>query len=220
MTQKKPAKSLKERNRFALFGIVSINLALFYTVVSSADLSMHGLETAISEMKNLLALAGVGALSVVTIFNGIVPTPFKDRLVFWRWTHVLPGHRAFTVHGPRDSRIDMVALELKLGEVPLEPKEQNKLWYRLFKRCDNEPEIAQGHQSYLFARDYTAISVIFLVVAGGSGFSLIPTLTTAWAYFAFLVTQYLMTALSARNYGIRMVTNTMALQVRKSRNAA
>ncbi len=220
MTQKASVKSLKERNRLPLFGIVLMNLAMFYAVVSSADLSLRGVETAIREIKNLLALAGVGALSVVTTFNGIVPTSLKDRLVFWRWTHVLPGHRAFTVHGPRDSRIDIGALERELGRVPLDPAEQDKVWYRLFKQSDFEPEIAQGHQSYLFARDYTAISGIFLVIAGGSGFALIPTLTIAWAYLAFLAAQYLLTALSARNHGVRMVTNTLALHVRKSRNAA
>lgn len=215
MARKKPVKSLKERNRLPLLGVILINLAAFYAVVSSADLSLHGLEAAIREVKNLIALAGVGALSVVTIFDGVVPTSLKDRLVFWRWSHVLPGHRAFTTHGPRDTRVDMTALERQLGKLPTDPAAQNKIWYRLFKQCDTEPEIAQGHQSYLFARDYTAISVIFLVIAGGSGFVLIPTLSIAWAYLALLIAQYLVTALSARNHGVRMVTNTLALQARK-----
>lgn len=208
----KPAPSLKERNRLPLFGLVVANLAVFYLLASSADLSVAGLKAAIADTKNLLAMTGVGALAVISILDGIIPSSWKERLVFWRWRDVLPGHRAFTVHGPADARVDMTALKKQLGELPAAPGEQNRIWYRLFKQCDTRPEVAPTHRSYLFSREYTTISVVFLIFAGLSGFAVLPDIRTASIYVAALVAQFIVASLSARHHGTRMVTNTLALQ--------
>ncbi len=211
MTQK-PTKSLKERNRLALFGLVLVNTAMFYMLTSSANLSLAGLKETLLDFKSVLAVGGVGALGIVAVFNGIIPTPLKECLVFWCWRDYLPSNRAFTVYGPRDSRVDMVVLEKQIGQLPKLPAEQSRIWYKLFKKCDNQPEISQAHQNYLFTRDYSAIGVVFLVFAGSSGFLVIPEIKTAVGYLVFLVAQYLVACVSARHHGTRMVTNTLALQ--------
>jgi hypothetical protein len=213
MTQR-ATKSLKERNRVPLFGIVLINVTIFYMLASSADLSLTGLKEALLDVKNVLAIGGVGALATVTVFNGIVPTPLKERFVFWRWHDYLPSNRAFTVYGPRDPRVDMAALERRFGILPTKPADQSRAWYKLFKQCDTQPEILQAHQSYLFARDYTAISGVFLVCAGSLSFVVLPNARTTLAYLGFLMVQCLVTCLSARHHGTRMVANTLALQNR------
>jgi hypothetical protein len=208
----KATKSLKERNRIPLFGIVLLNVAIFYILASSADLSLAGLKEALLDVKNMLAIGGVGALAIVTLFDGIVPTPLKERLVFWRWNDYLPSNRAFTVYGPRDSRVDMAALERRIGKLPTKPADQSRAWYKLFKLCDTQPEISQAHQSYLFARDYSAISLVFLACAGSLSVVVLPDVKAVLTYFGFLVVQCLISCLSARHHGTRMVTNTLALQ--------
>ncbi len=95
------------------------------------------------------------------------------------------------------------------------PQTRVRAWYKLFKQCDAEPEIAQAHQSYLFARDYATIGLVFLVCAGSLSFVVLPDIKTKLAYLGFLMVQCLVVCLSARHHGTRMVTNTLALHSRK-----
>jgi hypothetical protein len=52
----------------------------------------------------------------------------KARLVFLRWRHALPGHRAFSKYAVRDPRIDVSSLEkLHGGSLSVDPVEQNQI---------------------------------------------------------------------------------------------
>lgn len=51
-----------------------------------------GFKAALAGMANLLPVWL--AVVVTTIANGLLSSAMKDRLVFLRWYHALPGHRA------------------------------------------------------------------------------------------------------------------------------
>jgi hypothetical protein len=92
--------------------------------------------------ENLLPI-GV-ALIVATVLTGLLTSEVKARLVFLRWHHALPGPRAFGVHSLRDPRIDVAALEKIHGAAfPVDPVEQNRAWYRIYKTMENDRQSAK-----------------------------------------------------------------------------
>lgn len=148
---------------------------------------------------------------VVLLIVNVLPHDVKSMLVYWKPLGVLPGCEAFTKYGPRDPRIDMVALKKNVGALPTDSTEQNSKWYKLYKQVPNEPEVQEAHKLFLMYRDMAVLSLplvalvpLSLNVAGVSN----STLALAASLF---VIQYLLTALSARWSGIRFVCNVLAI---------
>lgn len=71
---------------------------------------------------------------ITFILNGLLSSDFKAKLVFWKKENIYPGCRAFTDLLYRDCRIDKFALRQKYGELPIQPQDQNKLWYKMYKK--------------------------------------------------------------------------------------
>jgi len=148
---------------------------------------------------------------VVLVLSELLPTLTKASLVYWRGKHALPGHGAFTVLGPADPRVDMKALAKNVGKLPAEPAEQNAHWYRLYKMVDADASILGANGTYLLFRDMAAMSFLLVFVAPFA----ILLVGAAWkaAGVAAVVfgIQYLITALSARQSGHRLVRNVLAI---------
>ena len=118
-------KSLKEQNRWQLWIVVAVNSLFLYGIARANAIEAEGLRAALTDAQNLMPV-GV-ALVIATVLNGLFSAEAKARLVFLRWHHALPGHRAFSEHAQRDPRIDVSSLEkLYDGELPIEPVEQNR----------------------------------------------------------------------------------------------
>ncbi len=203
------AKPLKERNRWPLWVIVAINLLFLCGVIEANAIETGRLRTVLMDAQHLVPV-GV-ALIITTVLNGLLSSETKARLVFLRWHHALPGHRAFTVYAARDPRIDVVALEkVVAGSPPSDPVSQNRAWYRMYASVENDAAVRQVHQDYLLLRDYTALSALFLLWFGAAGFYAIPSLTTWVIYIAMLLGQYAVVRHAAVNYGVRFVTTVLA----------
>jgi hypothetical protein len=156
------------------------------------------------------------ALVIATVMNGLVSADVKARLVFLRWLHALPGHRAFTKYAVRDPRIDLSALEkLHGGPLPTGPAEQNRAWYRIYKAAENDQAVRQVHRDFLLLRDYTGLSAVFIVFYGAAGLYAIPSIKVGLTYLLALVLQYVLVRQAASNYGIPMVTTVLARRVAK-----
>src|ERR1700730_13674378 len=99
-------KSLKGKNLKWLVACVVFDIALLTLLTHS--LSMNDLLGS----KILDPRAGLTLIlpfPLMLIANAISANN-KARLVFWECHHPLPGSRAFTRHGPADSRVDMAVL--------------------------------------------------------------------------------------------------------------
>jgi hypothetical protein len=156
------------------------------------------------------------ALVIATVLNGLVSADTKARLVFLRWHHALPGHRAFTRYAVRDPRIDLSALEARHGgALPTDPVEQNRAWYRIYKAAENDHAVRQVHRDFLLLRDYTGLSAVFIVFFGAAGLYAIPSTKVGLTYLLALVLQYAVVRQAGSNYGIRMVTTVLARRVAK-----
>ena len=202
-------KPLKEQNRWQLWIIVAINTLFLYGVVQANAIKVDALRAIFTDAQNLVPV-GV-ALIVATVLTGLLSADAKARLVFLRWRHALPGHRAFSEHAARDPRIDVAALEKIHGSaLPLDPVEQNRAWYRIYKSMENDPAVRQVHQDFLLLRDYTGLSAVFIIFYGAAGVYTIPSMRTRLIYMAVLVGQYAVARQAAANYGVRMVTTVLA----------
>ena len=108
---------------------------------------------------------------VTTVANGLISAEAKARLVFLRWRHALPGHRAFSKYAASDPRIDVAKLKKVCGnKFPEDPVEQNRTWYRLYKAVEGNPSVVQVQRDFLLMRDYAALAALFAVVFGAVTF--------------------------------------------------
>ncbi len=153
----------------------------------------------------LVALSPILAL----VLTGIISSKFKARLVFWRWKYPLPGHRAFSKLASTDPRVNIKILEQKLGEISMDPIEQNRLWFNIYKGQADKPTIKESHRSYLLARDLTSIAFIFAFL-GFLGLILFGhKFNWALLYFVVMSGHYGILAVTARNLGNRFVCNVL-----------
>lgn len=149
---------------------------------------------------------------LAVVINGILPTFIKDTLVFLRLKNPLPGCRAFSNIAKQDSRVDLSVIKASWGGLPKKPEKQNKLWYKIYSQHKNDTAVRQSHKDFLFTRDYTAISFLFLILGSSLSFLLLGTGGLFWCYSILMLLQYVLVSLAARNYGIRMVTNVLAIE--------
>ena len=101
-TRGEGGKSLKEQNRWQIWIIVSANSLFLYGIVQANAIELDGLSAAFKDAQNLVPIGW--ALVIATVLNGLVSADAKAMLVFLRWHHALPGHRAFSVLERRMAR--------------------------------------------------------------------------------------------------------------------
>lgn len=198
--------SLKGENRVALTGILLLNVGAFFAVANGGQL----LTLSSLDPRNLTNAIPAGIVAVLTgVLSALLPSEMKARLVFLRWNHPLPGTRAFTELGPRDSRVDMEAIRRRYGPLPTEPPAQNALWYRLFNTVEDDSAVRESHKAFLFTRDYCALVVLLLVPLGPLALCTLPS-AVAWPYLGVLLMQALLAGQAARTHGTRLVTTVLA----------
>jgi hypothetical protein len=128
------------------------------------------------------------------------------------WNDPLPGCKAFTCHALSDPRVDIACLELTHGPLPTAAREQNALWYKLYKSIEQEPAVKQVHRAFLFTRDYTSLALMLVIVLGITGFIQISSTRVALIYLALLLLQFALAGQAARNHGKRFVTTVLAIK--------
>jgi hypothetical protein len=148
---------------------------------------------------------------VVLLLTSLLPADLKAVLVFWRIRNALPGHRAFSVYAPKDPRVDVDRLRAVVGAFPASPREQNALWYRLFKKVDGDPAVAQAHRHFLLFRDLASLSLLLGIIAAGVLYALGGGAASIWLALALFGVQYVATAIAARLHGVALVCNVLAL---------
>lgn len=178
--------------------------------------TQHPTQASLSELAQSafvrgLLFAAAGPL-VAGFLNDLLPSNAKASIVFWRLNDALPGHRAFSKYADADPRIDIAALKKKIGEFPQSARDQNICWYRLFQKHQSNVIVNDAHKRFLLFRDSSSLTILILVIAGmaavlaGVPFGLQALLVGG------LAVQFLWLALSARNTGIRLVQNVLALE--------
>ena len=204
---------LKSSYKTTLWLFAVANVAIFWSAVIVRDVSNLGqIFSSIGARDATFAALGPVAILVL---SGIISASNKARVIYWRYTHPLPGCFAFTRYLPGEHRASRSVLEEKWGPLPTDPAEQNQLWYQMYRDVESEIRIHETHRDSLFSRDLTGYAVIFLVVFGvAAALSTLPWKTTGF-YIGFLIVQYVALMVAARTYGVRLVCNVLAQQSAK-----
>lgn len=211
------AKSLKSANQPRLWFVIAANTIVLFAIAQWDHISAFGLKALFTSAINLAPVSL--AFVVTTLANGLVSADMKSRLVFLRWHHVLPGHRAFSQYAQSDPRIDPAALRKSLGKAyPETPEAENSTWYRLSKQEEQAPEVQYIHREFLFARDYAALAALLFAGFTATAFAAAP-LRVALIYGSALLLQFLITRHVAATYGARFVCTVLAVHCAKLRPA-
>lgn len=165
----------------------------------------------LAELGNWRLLTTVVVPVVVLLLVNVLPHKLKCVLVYWRPYGWLPGCEAFSKYGPADVRIDMDALARHVGPLPKEPGKQNARWYQLYKQVEDEAEVAEAHKGFLMYRDMAVLSIPFIAMVPSVLFFAGASPGAQWIGAVVFAVQYLLSAVSARNSGVRFVTNVLAV---------
>ena len=149
-------------------------------------------------------------VAVLLIVN-VLPHKVKCMLVYWKPYGWLPGCEAFTKYGLNDPRVDMARLAAKVRPLPTDPVKQNSRWYQLYKAKADEIEVAEAHKLFLMYRDMATITAFLIPLTPLALYLAYAPAASQWMSAGALLVQYLVTALSARHSGVRLVTNVLAV---------
>jgi len=197
--------SLKDINRPALVLVLVANVLLYYVAFSWFDLIQFSELVANYESY----LPGAFLVLVAGILNSQLDHKTKARLVFWRWNHPLPGCYAFTDIMNTDDRINPTILRTIYDPLPIDPVEQNQLWFKWYRELQNETSINQAHREYLFTRDWTGLVVLLGIVMIPLAFLQMEQMQAS-TFLAIMIVQYIVVRWSARNHGRRFVASVLA----------
>lgn len=209
-TERSP--SLKAQNSKAIWLLVGVDIVVVILTLTGFAFTQASLtKLTQSALIRGILLAAVGPL-VAVFLNDLLPSGAKASIVFWRLKDVLPGHRAFSKHADVDPRIDMVALKGRIGEFPQSPRDQNTTWYRLYQKHQSNVSVSDAHKRFLLFRDSASLTLLIFVITSVAVILVgIPSSLQAMLLGGLLI-QFLWLALSARNTGVRLVQNVLALE--------
>ncbi|WP_256252891.1 hypothetical protein [Burkholderia ubonensis] len=209
-------KSLKARNMVWLVAV-----GIFDVIVLLVIAFHHPVEDFTAD-KGMALRTGLSVfLPVPIIFlSYLLSHSQKAILVFWRLRNPMPGSRAFSVHAQTDSRIDVDVLKKNVGAFPSDERDQNSMWYRLYKQVESEASVLESHQKYLMFRDIAAMSLLLVPLVALGLFLFGNTVwAIVWSAVVFAA-QYLIAVLAARNSGIRFVQNVLCIHSAKKVSGA
>jgi hypothetical protein len=205
-------KSLKDQNRPQLWAITAMNAAAFYSVAQWDSISAAGIESLFKHAANLLPVGLT--IILTTVANALISSDNKARLVFLRWKHALPGHRAFSVYAQSDPRIDAARVKRALGnKMPSGPEQENQIWYRWLKETEKLPAVEQSHRDFLLLRDYTALSALFLIGFGLAAWLIVESIQARLLYALALLAQVVVVRHAAATVGARFVCTVLAHKI-------
>ena len=213
-------KSLKEQNAGLIRAAMIGHIVAFAWIAAEPLrlLSMNGrmlaarLEAAAGPSTAACGLIVVASLLLL----GLINAGWRDRIIHWHWHDPLPGCRAFTSVGPLSSHVNMATLEAQYGPLPLAGREQNQLFYRIYREFREDVGVLDAHGHYLAARDIGTITALVMIPlpwlawwASGNG-------ERAVGYGTVLFLVYVLCVIAAKNYSCRMVQHVLALASSKA----
>lgn len=200
---------LKGKNALQLWTFAGANLAVFFALFVTGDFSAGAVDQFWHRVtaKDGILVAIMPILAIV--LSGVFSDTWKARLVFWKWRHPLPGCRVFSELLATDYRINKAALAEKLGPYPQEPDKQNALWFELYKKHGGVEKVHEAHKIYLLTRDMASIATLFVILFPLGVFAENFDWKVAAMYAVALLLEYVLIAMSARNYGSRFVLNVL-----------
>lgn len=213
-------KSLKEQNA-GLIRAAMIGHIVAFAWIAAEPLRLLSMNSRmLAAQLEAAAAPSTAALGLIVVASllllGLINPGWRDRIMHWRWHDPLPGCRAFTRVGPLSSHVNMAALEAQYGPLLLASKEQNQLFYRIYREYRDDVGVLDAHGRYLAVRDIGTITALVMIPlpflawwASGNG-------ERALGYGVVLLLIYALCVAAAKNYSWRMVQHVLALASSKT----
>jgi len=190
---------LKKSYQKHLYGFLFLNIILYLGFI--LGLSFDNMASIDNLSKGVFM---VFAPLVLLLLNGLLPSKYKEILVFWRFKKVLAGNRAFSIYAKQDERIDLDVLKKQYPEIQTTQFDENKVWYRIYQKHKNDPSVWDGHRNYLLTRDMTFIAFLSMLLSGLLVFDVV--------FFSILLVEYIVLVWVCRNYAVRFVQSVLAVE--------
>lgn len=204
--------SLKADNSKAIWLLVSTDIILIALVLTGFSFTKSSLID-LAQSALFREILSLSAGPIVAVFlNDLLPSNLKASIVFFRFKNALPGHRAFSKHALSDPRIDIEALKKKIGEFPENPRHQNTFWYRLYQKHQSSIIVNDSHKRFLLFRDLAALTFMMLIISTIFFLFFYTKQRLYTLVMCGLSIQFFWFAFSARNTGIRLVQNVLAIE--------
>lgn len=201
---------IKNENRKWLIGYLLLQIVIFALFSNLINFSLMDADQLISKLKNPQGFIPLTAAIFIIVLEGIIKNSIKEFFVFWRFKNRLPGHRAFSHTGPSDPRIDMASVkQLFPHGIPVDPKDQNNEWFRLYRQYQDELQVFHSHKAFLLTRDLTSLTVVFIPLAILGHFLLGSNPQMLVYHLLILGVLFVLISLSAKHYGERFVANVL-----------
>lgn len=204
--------SLKTQNLPLITLYLLLNLAVFIVLYLTSTFELN---TFLHTFENFSKTDGmVFALLPIIVFIilGVSSKDLKEIVVFWKRDNRLPGCYAFSKYAKNDNRISLNLLKNKYGKLPKNPAKQNTLWYGIYRNIKDDG-ISKTHKDFLLAREWTMITVLFILLAVPSLYFFTDiSIGSLLYYFLFLLIEYFVIRYIAKNHAERLVTNTLAYE--------
>lgn len=201
--------SLKTQNVHFVIEFLIYNIILLVTILGSSESFYSEFERNFTSINQNTVITFFGTLLCFVLSNILTPNS-KATLVYWRINNPLPGSYAFTKLVFTDSRINADTLKSKLGKFPNEPKEQNSVWYKLYKEFSTVITVESSHKKFLLGRELTSMSFLIMCVFTIIVLYFKTVSITTLLYFMYLFFQYIVMMIVTRNLGNRFVCNVLA----------
>lgn len=203
-------KSLKEQNTPVVIIFIIWCLAIYLVFLSSPNNIWDKLQSVFDQINTKDGIFIVLSPIIALILTGIVSSENKARLAFFRIKNALPGHRVFSDLIKNDARIDINRLVKKLGNLPQSPKDQNSVWYSLYKRYTQSVIVKDAHKKFLLSRELCSISFLFAIVGPIGLYFANQSLKLVLLYFFIMILHYFILAVVTQTHGNRFVCNVVA----------
>ena len=95
------------------------------------------------------------------------------------------------------------------NRLPENPKEQNKVWYRLYLKYKDNVIIGEVQRNYLITRDFTVFTAILIPLTLASHIIITTDLKRILMHLTFLLILFFVLSISSRNYGKRFVADVI-----------
>jgi len=201
---------IKSENRKWLIGYLLLHIVIFALFSGFINFCLSDADQLISKFKDPQGFIPLTAAILIIVLEGIFKNSVKEFLVFWRFKNRLPGHRAFSHIGPRDPRIDMERVKKLFPHgIPVDSKEQNNEWFRLYRQYQDELQVFHSHKAFLLTRDLASLTVVFIPLAILGHFLLGSKPQMLVYHLLTIVVLFVLISLSARHYGERFVANVL-----------
>lgn len=205
----KKKKSLKEQNNPLIYSFIILNIVVGYLFLFINSPTIDG---ANEFLDKITAKQGIFTLLIpflALILTSIISSDTKAQIIFLRISNPLPGSRAFSKYILKDPRINREKLEIKYSPFPKDQSKQNSLWYKIYKKNIEKITVVESHKKFLLTRDLAVISFILSLIFPIVWFFSKTEFTNSFYYLLYLLIQFVLLNLSAKNLGIRFTCNVL-----------